>query len=280
MADPSDDQEIKAIGVPRTPLRDFYHALMRLSWPTTLLVIVGTYLVANAIFAGIYTIVGGVSNVAHPSFLWSFFFSVQTMGTIGYGAMSPESVGANVVVVSESVVSLLLTAVSTGLVFAKFSRPTARLVFSRNATISKMDGKPTLAFRVGNARSNRIVEARVRLAMVRTETTLEGRTFYRMLDLHLARERILSLQRSWTVMHVIDERSPLHGETKASLIEKEVELFVAVSGTDDTWMQTVHASHRYFAEEIVFNSRHADVLMERDGRLVLDLTRFHDLEDA
>jgi inward rectifier potassium channel len=279
MAEPV-EEEIQAIGAPRTPLRDFYHAMMRLSWRTTLLVIVGTYLLANAIFAGIYVEVGGVSNGHDRSFLWAFFFSVQTMGTIGYGAMSPESVAANVVVVGESVVSLLLTAISTGLIFAKFSRPTARLVFSRQATVSKMDGKPTLAFRVGNARSNRIVEARVRLAMVRTETTAEGRIFYRMHDLHLARERILSLQRSWTVMHIIDAQSPLNGETRETLIEKEVELFVAISGTDDTWMQTVHASHRYQAEEIAFGSRHADVLLERDGRLVLDLRRFHDLEDA
>jgi inward rectifier potassium channel len=202
------------------------------------------------------------------------------MGTIGYGAMFPGSHAANVVVVVESLVSLLFTAASTGLVFAKFSLPTARLMFSRNATISKMDGLPTLAFRVGNLRSNRIVEASVRVGMVRTERTREGKTFYRMLDLPLVRERILSLARSWTVLHVIDEKSPLYGETAESLEQKEAELLISIVGTDDLWMQSVHATHRYLHPEIAWGRRHVDVLSEEADALVLDLSKFHDLEPA
>ncbi len=275
------DYEIRVLGAPRTPVRDFYFALRRLNWPLTVAVIAGGYLVLNALFAFAYLAVGGIEPAARSG-SWSaaFFFSVQTMGTIGYGAMWPSTSTANVLVVVESVVSLVFTALSTGLVFAKFSLPSARLMFSREATISKMDGAPTLAFRVGNLRSNRIVEAAVRVAMVRTERTAEGKTFYRMLDLPLVRERILSLSRSWSVLHVIDERSPLFGETARSLEEKEAEVLISIVGIDDLWMQNVHATHRYLHTEIAWGMRHTDILSDDGKALILDLRRFHDLEPA
>ena len=123
------------------------------------------------------------------------------------------------------------------------------------------------------------MNAQIRLVMVRTERTAEGETFYRMLDLHPSRERALSLSRSWNVLHPIDASSPLAGETPASLADKEVELTVMVMGTDDTTMQTVHASYRYFARDIRWGAKLADVLSETpDGHMLLDLTRFHDVE--
>lgn len=278
MAEPS--YTVRVVGAPRAPLRDFYHALMRLSWPVTLGVIATGYLSLNALFACGYVLVGGVANARARSWLDAFFFSVQTMGTIGYGAMWPASRAANTLVVAESVCSLVVTALATGLVFAKFSLPTARIMFSRHATISTVDGRPTLSFRVGNLRSNRIVEAVVRVAITRTERTTEGKVFYRMVDLGLVRDRILSLTRSWTVLHVIDEASPLRGETKESLARKEAELNVTILGTDDTWMQTVHSAHVYMDTDIAWGMRHVDVLSEEEGGLVLDITKFHDLEPA
>ncbi|MGE0788129.1 MAG: ion channel [Sandaracinaceae bacterium] len=274
------DYEFRMIGAPRTPLRDFYHALMRLDWPTTLGCIVVVYLGLNAIFAGAYVAVGGVTAARSGSFLDAFFFSVQTMGTIGYGAMAPTSAWANALVVAESVVSLLFTALATGLVFAKFSRPTARVMFSQHVTISDMNGVPTLAFRIGNARSNQIVDAVVRMTLVRTERTAEGKTFYRTVDLVPARSRILSLRRAWIVLHPLDEASPLFGETVESLAEKEAEIQVAVSGTDDIWMQTVHASHRYEHDEIAWGSRLADIITDDGNVLLVDLRKFHAIEPA
>jgi inward rectifier potassium channel len=161
-------------------------------------------------------------------------------------------------------------------VFAKFSIPTARLMFSRRATISPMNGVPTLAFRMGNQRTNRIVEAQIRVAVVRTERTSEGDVFYRTLELPLTRDRAIALQRSWTVLHRIDPASPLYGETPASLARQDVELIVSVVGIDDIWMQSVHASHRYAHEHIVWGARLADILSESGAVLTLDLTRFHD----
>jgi len=266
------------VGAPPTPLRDFYYVLMRLSWPATLLVIAAGYLAANALFACGYLWVGGVEHARPGSYADAFYFSVQTMGTIGYGALSPSSHAANLLVVAQSVTSLVLTALATGLVFAKFSRPTARVMFSSNATISKVRGIPTLSFRVGNQRANRIVDAQIRLALVRTETEGENRTFYRTVDVPLVRDRILSLQRAWTVQHTIDQTSPLYGETAESLAAQEAELHVTVVGTDEIWMQTVHAGHRYMHDHIAWGKRHADIISEEGNALVVDLRKFDELE--
>ncbi len=277
MAD--DDYEIRILGAPRTPLRDFYHALMRLSWPSTIAVVVLVYFTVNVVFALLYVWAGGIAQARPGSLQDAFFFSIQTMGTIGYGAMYPASGAANWLVAVESATSLLLVALATGLVFAKFSRPNARLLFSREATISPMNGVPTLSFRISNLRSNRIVEAQIRVALVRTERLHEGGVFYRMVDLKLVRERA-QLARSWQVLHQLDESSPLFGETPESLAEKEAELSITVAGLDDTWMQTVVAEHRYANSRILWGSKHADVLSEEQNLLILDLRKFHDVLDT
>jgi inward rectifier potassium channel len=191
--------------------------------------------------------------------------------------MYPESRAANLLVVTESVAGLLVTALVTGLVFAKFSLSTPRIVFARNAVIGMMDGVPTLMVRLGNERSNRIIEATIRVSMVRTERTVEGMTFYRMYDLTLSRERSPALSRSWTALHPITPSSPIYGHTPEKFKTEEVELFVTVSGVDDTSLQPMHSRHLYTDEAIVWGARHADVLSEAEGRLVLDLRRFHEL---
>jgi inward rectifier potassium channel len=265
---------------PRT-IRDFYHATMRLSWTATLTAIGISFLLINALFALGYLVTGGVAHAVPGSFSDAFFFSVETMGTIGYGSMYPDSEAANVLMVAESMTSLILTALATGLVFAKFSRPTARVVFTREAVVSMLNGVPTLMLRIGNERGNQIVDARIRLVMIRTEKLAEGGTFYRMIDLKLTRSHALSLSRSWSVLHAINERSPLYGATPESLAEQEVELQVLMVGLDDTSMQTIHASHHYFANQILFGARHADLLTEAsDGALVLDLRKFHEVETS
>ncbi len=269
---------VVVIGAPRQALRDFYHLFLRARWSAALGAIVVSYLGLNAVFAAAYATVGGVANARAHSFWDAFCFSVQTMGTIGYGAMYPTSNVANVLVVIESVTSLIVTAVATGLVFAKFSRSTARVAFSRTAVIGPMDGVPTLMIRVGNERGNAILEASIRVAMVRTERLKEGTTFYRMVDLALTRDRSPAMARSWTVLHSIVEGSPLHGATPESLKRDEVELMVTLVGTDDTSLQPVHARHQYTDAEIVWGARHADVLSEQDGGvLVLDIRKFHDV---
>lgn len=275
---PQFGDDLVVVGAGHHPLRDVYHLLLRATWPVAFAVISGTFILLNLLFACAYLVSGGVTNAAPGSFRDAFFFSVQTMGTIGYGAMYPSTNAAHFIVVVEAIVSVMFTALATGIVFARFSRATGLLVFSRNACIAPMNGVPTLMLRIGNDRSNTIVEATVRAVLVRTEKTSEGIVFYRMHELELARERTPALARSWTVMHPITAKSPLCGATPSSCTMQEVELIVTVAGTDDTVLQPVHGRHRYMASDVVWGARLADVLSELpDGRMQLDVRRFHDL---
>jgi inward rectifier potassium channel len=276
MAASSTESEVLVIGAPRASLRDFYFQFLRVRWSVALAAIVAGYLGLNALFAFVYMAVGGVANAHSRSFWDAFCFSVQTMGTIGYGTMYPTSVVANVVMITESVTSLIITAVATGLIFAKFSRSSARLVFSTNAVVAPMNGVPTLMLRVGNERGNSILEATVRVVFTRTERLVEGPVFYRLIDLKLARERSPAMSRSWTVLHTIDADSPLFGATPDTLKRDEVELMVTVVGTDDTSLQPVHARQRYLDSEILWGARHADILSEDpQGRILVDVRNFH-----
>jgi inward rectifier potassium channel len=265
----------RVYGDATTPLRDFYHELLRQPWWATFAAIAAAFLLANALFACVFLEVGGIARARPGSFLDAFFFSVQTMGTIGYGNLEPDTVAANVVVVVESITSLILTALATGLVFAKFSRSTARVMFTNEAVISPMNGQPTLMFRMSNQRGNLIVGVHVRVSLGRTETTAEGKTFYRTLDLKLQRDHLLSLSRSWIALHTIDEESPLYGRTPESAAAEEIEIQILAVGLDDTSMQTVHAGHRYFTHQIVWGRRFADIVSESpEGDVVLDLRKF------
>ena len=278
MAQPSSSYSVVTVGAPRVTLRDFYHLFLRVRWSAALSSIVVAWLAINAVFAEAYVLVGGVAGARARSFWDAFCFSVQTMGTIGYGSMYPTGAVANVIMIAESVTSLVVTAVATGLVFAKFSRSTARVAFAKHAVMGPMDGVPTLMVRVGNERGNAILEATARVVLMRTEILKEGTTFYRMIDLRLQRERSPAMARSWTLQHPIDAQSPLFGATPESLAKAEAEILVSLVGTDDTSLQTVHARGRYLHDEIVWGARHADVLSEdRDGNLLLDVRRFHEL---
>jgi inward rectifier potassium channel len=271
-------EEITVRGVQASPFRDVYHLFLRASWPVALALAVGGFLAMNALFALAYLAVGGVSGARPGSLFDAYAFSVETMATIGYGEMHPASPAAHLLVIVEAVVGLLVTALFTGLAFAKFSQPTARIVFSDKIAYGPVNGLPTLSFRVGNERGNNILEATVRVVMVRTEPTREGGIFYKMYDLPLVRERSPAISRSWNAMHVVEPGGLLHGYTPETLQRDEVELIVTVVGTDDTSLQPVHARKRYRDGDIAWGARLADVLTAReDGSLVLDLERFHDV---
>ena len=266
------------IGDERETLRDTYHWFLRAPWWASLSAIAVGFLVANVIFAVAYMIVGGVATARPGSFVDAFFFSAQTMATIGYGVLHPVSAGANTVVIVESIVGIIVTALCTGLVFGKFSRSTARIRFSNQAVITPMDGKPTLMFRVGNERGNTIIEATIRVVLSRTERSLEGSTFYRMYDLQLVRDRSPAMTRSWTVMHPIDEKSPMFGVTPEQLANWDAELIVSLTGTDDISIQVVHARHIYDHVAVKCGFHFVDILAELDGgAFVVDLRHFHDV---
>jgi inward rectifier potassium channel len=270
---------VTVLGAPRAPFRDYHYRFLRAPWWLAVTSIVVLFLVLNAAFAGLFLVTGGIRDARPGSFFDAFYFSVQTMGTIGYGDMYPMTSAANALVVAEAVVSLIMTALVTGLVFSKFSQVQARVAFTDKIAVSLMDGVPTMMFRLGNERANQIVEAQLHVVMIRTERTREGMTFYRMLDLRLIRERSAAFTRSWTAMHTIDKDSPLFGVTEETMKREELEFVVSLVGTDDTSLQPVHARRHYNHEEVVWGARHADILSELDdGTIVLDLRKFHDLQ--
>ena len=273
---PPDPTGIEVVGARQTPFSDLYHNLLRAPWWIDLLCVSGLFLLLNLLFALGYLTVGGIAGARPGSLADNFFFSVQTMGTIGYGVMHPLSAAAEALVTCEVIVGVSLVALASGILFAKFSVPQARMQFAVSATISPFDGVPTLMFRVGNERATQIIEAQVRVVMVRTERTAEEVVFYRMRDLKLERERSPALARSWNVMHRIDESSPLYGATPETLERDEVELMLTVVGIDETSAQNVHARYTYVHQQVHWGARHADMLSERDdGTLLLDMREFH-----
>jgi inward rectifier potassium channel len=268
--------EIEVVGAPRTPWSDLYHELLRAPWWLYLFGVAGLFLLINLVFAFGYRAVGGVAGARPDSLADHFFFSVQTMGTIGYGVLYPESEAAQALVTTEVIVGVSLVALTTGILFAKFSVPRARMQFAESATISPVNGLPNLMFRLGNERASHIIEATVRVVMLCTERTAEGVTYYRMRDLALLRHRSPAISRSWTVMHPIEESSPLHGATPESLERDEAEFILTVIGIDETSAQNVNARNTYDHSQVVWGARHADMLSERpDGGLILDMKQFH-----
>lgn len=275
-------QQVRRIGLHIPWRSDLYHRALTLRWWEFLGVGCAIYLGVNLIFAGLFLLQPGAVAGAKPGdFLDAFFFSVQTIATIGYGQMSPATVYANTLVTVETMVGLMFLALATGIVFARISRPTARVMFGRFATIAPHNGVPTLSLRLGNERRSQILEASATLTLLRYEHTLEGVIFRRFYDLPLTRAHTPVFALTYTVMHAIDEASPLYGVTPEALVAEEAELLVTVSGTEETTSQTVHARYSYLPEEILWGRRYADIFSsDPDGTRVIDYTRFHETGPA
>ena len=267
-------------GRKESPFDDVYHSILTARWWAFALGVAGTFVVANALFAVGYLLEpGSVTGARAGSFEDSFFFSVQTMATIGYGTMAPASFYAHVLVTIEALVGMLGMALVTGLTFAKFSRPTARVLFARKVVIGPRDGVTYLMFRMGNWRRNLILEANLRIYILLEEISKEGHAMRRPYDLKLVRSNTAMFSMTWTAMHVIDETSPFHGEDALEKLRtKKAEIFLVLNGIDETFAQPVYARHNYRLDDIEFGAQFADVLsVEPDGTRVIDYARFHEV---
>jgi inward rectifier potassium channel len=272
----------RIVGRESSPFTDLYHRLLSLPLAGVLGLMACLFLVLNLIFAALYLAEpNGVAALA-PGDYWSpFFFSVETFGTIGYGHWYPQSFAANLTMVVETFVGLVYVAVTMGLVFARVSRPISRVTFSRVAVVHQFDGRPTLMFRAANRRANNILEAEVMVSMARDDHTPEGIQFRRFQELKVARSRTPLFALTWTIMHPIDEHSPLRGANAQTLRDMHAEIIVVLSGTDDRYAQRVHARYAYGAEEVLWDKRFADILsLGSGGRRVVDYQRFHDVVDV
>ena len=271
--------EVVRVGLQQRWFDDVYHLLLGASWPRLLGLVAALYVVTNAFFACLYLLGGDCIAGASPgSFHDAFFFSVQTLSTIGYGTMAPKGTYGSILVSFEALVGLIGVTMTTGLVFSKFARPTAAVIFSTPMVITPRDGRPCLMFRMGNARGNDVVEAAIRLSLIREEVTLEGERARRILDLKLLRNETPLFALSWTAFHFIDEESPLHGETEATLRAKKARFIVTFTGIDGTFAQSVHARHIYTEEDVVWGGRFVDIMSTTEsGGLQVDYGKFHDV---
>ncbi len=268
--------QIEAIGQRSAPFDDFYHSVLKWSWTQHLANACGVYLLANALFAALYLAQPGSIVGGEESFENAFYFSVQTMSTIGYGAMVPATRFANLLVTVEALFGTLLVAVLTGITFARVARPTAKVLFSDKMVISKRDGVPHLMVRMANWRHNNVVEATLRMIVLRRQETEEGETIRIPSEIPLVRDQNAVFWMSWTAMHRIDEDSPLHPSSIQNLYDEGSVIFLIFGGIDETFSTTIHARHTYRLSDIVDNARFVDILSTRDdGTRVIDYRNFH-----
>lgn len=270
---------VRRIGLRRQPMRDLYLGLMRMRWRWLIALLLLSYLFNVSVFGLLYSLQdGAIANARVGSFRDAFFFSVHTLSTIGYGHMWPRTTYANVIVTIQAFSGMLTVTLFAGLVFAKFSRATARLIFSEKAVISLHDGVPTLMIRIANERSSNIVDTRLTLTLLREAATQEGAPLVRFVDMKLLRNWMPLFAVTWTAYHPIDAQSPLFGLAKETLAEQDFEIIATLSGTDEIYNQLIHARTSYIPEDIVFNARFSNLLdQDQEGRTV-DFSRFNDLE--
>lgn len=262
-----------------------YLALLNMSWSKFLAAVVIFYLLVNTLFASAYllcgpdALAGSVGGAVDAEFARTFFFSVETFSTIGYGHISPFGVAAHILVSIESLAGLLSVALVTGLVFARFSRPTGRMIFSQQAIIAPYGGIKAFQFRIANARMNQIIELEAQVLLSRFERH-EGKTVRRFHNLKLERNKVTFFPLSWTIVHPIDETSPLHGQTPETMNESEAEFLVLLTGIDETFSQTVHTRSSYRADEIVWNAKFGSIFKYpvNNELLVIDVSHIHDIE--
>lgn len=264
--------------VPRSLRKDLYHDLLSMSWKRTLIYFSIFFILLNSLFATLYWLEPGSLHNSDNQWLTCFFFSVQTLGTIGYGFLAPATLMANILVTIEAVLGLISMAIMTGLFFAKFSRTFAKVEFTENMVVTHWEGKKTLIFRMINLRENRIIDSTVSVTFLRKEKTQQGTDFRRFYDLKLVRSKIPMLSMSINIMHVIDEDSPLFGMSDDSYIACEGEIIVALIGTDSTFGQTIHSTYTYQAKDIRWNKQFKDmVFVHPDGTREVDYANFNQL---
>jgi inward rectifier potassium channel len=269
-------------------LKDFhmYQFLVRLSWPAFIAILVGGYVAMNTVFAFLYLLagaehlLGASTQTTWDAFLSAFFFSTHTFTTVGYGNITPEGFADNMIASLEAMTGLLSFAIATGLLFGRFSRATAKLVFSNTMVIAPHKGGKALMFRLANRRRSTLMEVEARLLLMTVVDSANGPTRkYDVLELEVPAIHFLPL--SWTVVHPITNSSPFHNKTAADLGRLQAEVLVLIKGFDDTFQQIVHARYSYRHDEIMREQRFTTAFhVSTEGKMVLDLDRISETQPA
>ena len=251
--------QYKIVGLKKAVYSDLHYHFLSKSWLTVLFIIFSSSMVVNVMFTSLYMECGGIKNASH----WYdyFFFSIQTLSTIGYGFMYPTNICSHILVATQSFLGMLFISFLTGIVFSKFSIPKAKISYTKNAVIYMEGQELFFKFRMANTRGNQIVDAYIKLVFLKLEKLPDGTLFRKMYDMNLLRERIPMFSLSFTVQHRIDEDSPFYGETHQSLIEKQAMVVITLNGTDETVSQNLVSKHVYSFEDIKWNMKFRDVLI-------------------
>ncbi len=272
-------RSVVTVGQQRRPWSDFSHRAMVVSWPRFIAGVALIIFALNILFAGIYALgTNPIANSRPGSLRDLFYFSVETLSTVGYGDMHPQTDYAHIVATIESFTGIFFIALMTGLIFARFSRPRARILFSEIATIARRDGVPALTIRMANERHNYITDAHASLWLLSRNKTSEGRSFRGFVPLTLLRAENPAFALSWALFHVIDATSPLFGKSAQDLADDDAQLILSVTGHDETSAQTVHARKLYSHDDVRWGEHFVDILSVEDDMATLDFNRFHDSE--
>lgn len=260
--------------------RDAYHWILSLTWPGFAALVFGGYLLINVLFALAYCLGdGAIAEMPKGSFPHAFFFSVETLSTVGYGHMYPATTYGHVVTSLEIMVGMFWMAVMTGVIFVRFSRPTARIVFTSSLAISSFNGVPTLMLRVANMRHQSMVEAEFRMIYIRNEITKEGDEVRRFYPLKLMSDRLIIFPVALTLRHTIDETSPLFGKTPEDLEREEAFFMASIVCIDTVIPAPVQSQHDYSWEDIRHGHKFVEIYQDLpDGRMTVDYGRLHETE--
>jgi inward rectifier potassium channel len=273
-------REIETRGLVDNFWTDLYHRSMTVYWPVFFGSAAAIFIGLNTVFAFLYWLGNDpVANVFGSEPLGLFYFSIETLATVGYGDMHPQTNYGHIIATAEIFTGMCLLAVMTGLIFARFSRPRARFIFAEHPVVTVHQGQPTLMIRVANARHNTISQATARLWLFRIETTVEGYQFRRYHELLLDRREHPMFMLSWSIFHTIDETSPLYRMTAADFAAVEGSLTLNVGGVDDSSAQNLHARQIYSHDDIRWNQRYRDITgTSKEGRVTIDYSLFHEVE--
>lgn len=267
-------------------LRDFYLFLINTSWPKFLGLMLAFYLAINFIFAGMYFLTG-IEHLANlptktvlDTYLSVYFFSVQTFTTVGYGNISPQGIPANIIASFEAMSGWMFFALATGLLYGRFSRPSARILFSRNMIITPDEPYPKLMFRIVNQRSNMLMEMESRVMLVLADRA-NGQHNRRYYNLKLEVPNIIFFPMNWTLVHVINEDSPLYGKSPDELRYLDAEILIHIKGFDDTFSQVLHTRYSYRHEEIVWGARFRRAYQtDNEGNIILRMDEIHNYDSV
>lgn len=259
--------------IPRSIRRDYYHNLLTLSWGKTIGVFFCVFIVLNALFGTLFWLDPESLPDSDGSWFNCFFFSVETFATIGYGHWYPGSFFSHIIVTIEAAIGVVTTAIMAGFFFAKFARPNSKIEFTEKLILHDYEGHPTLSFRIINIRENQLIDSKVHVNLLLDTLTKEGQSMRKFLDLKLIRSRVPIFSMSMSLMHPIDDESPLQPMLKGEILKGEI--IVTVVGTDSTFGQTVHATQMYQLDDIVTGKRWADMVeVQADGTRHVDYAEF------